>query len=68
MCRDGATVTKLPDAKPLLLVGVIHSEQKVLSKAICAGGDFHPFRSLLHSHNNQNHSKCDYLHTIMCSW
>ena len=36
-----------------------------------SGGDFHLFRPLVHCHNDfvaiTNDSKCDYLHTIMCS-
>jgi len=41
---DGATVTKLPDAKPLYLV-VIPMEQKVLSKAIWCRRGFPSFRA-----------------------
>ena len=47
--RAWATVTKLPDAKPLQLVGCYSVGQKSLVKQF---GNFHPFRPLLHYHNN----------------
>ena len=48
-----ATVTKLPDAKPLKLVGCYTPQgKKVLTKEIWCRRNFNTFRPLLHCHNN----------------
>ena len=45
---QGATVTKLPDTKPLKLVGCYTPwGKRVLGKAIWSRRDFHTFRPLL---------------------